>query len=401
MKIAIIGGGAAGFFTAINIAGKCPKVQVQIFERSKHLLSKVRVSGGGRCNVTNGREKPSTLTTFYPRGSKKMYDPLKTFGTRQMMDWLDERGVETKVEDDLRVFPKSNQSSSIIDCFLKEAGQLNIEILTSTPIVRIEKENQIWKIQGKDNAWTVDKVVFAPGASEQSWKVIEQLGLKTVPRVPSLFTFNIQDERLIDLPGLVFEEAQVKVVTTKLIESGPLLITHWGLSGPAILKLSAWGAEFLHDCGYRFDIMVNLINSPAEKFRKWLIETINNHGNRTIGNLKLDKCPSRYFIRVLDYCQIGSDRRLSELSKKNINKIVEELTQARFSVNGKSTFKEEFVTCGGVDLNEIDLSSMACKKHNGLYLAGETLNIDALTGGFNFQACWTAGWLISEHIKKL
>lgn len=400
MKVGIIGGGAAGFFAAINIAEKCPGIQITLLEKSNKVLAKVKVSGGGRCNVTNGRLKPAELTPFYPRGGKKLYKPLQTFGTVEMRKWLAKRGVPTKQEEDLRVFPASNTSQTIIDCFLRLTQKHRITVEKGSGVISIERR-QHWKVATHEQQFSFDKLIIATGASEQTWGMLETLGLKTVPRVPSLFTFNIKDPRIQSLQGLSFPKASLKISTTKLQESGPLLITHWGLSGPAVLKLSAWGAELLSEKKYQFDVIANLIDRSADEFRIWLKEQQMTTGNRQVGNLQVEGCPNRYFKQLLDVAEISTAKKLSQLNKKDINKITEELTQARFSVNGKSTFKEEFVTCGGVSLGEIDLNSMEAKQFPGLYLAGEVINIDALTGGFNFQACWTGGWQISEHIKNL
>ncbi len=399
MKIGIIGGGAAGFFSAINVAEKLPDAHITLLEKSSKVLAKVKVSGGGRCNVTNGRQKPAELTPFYPRGGKKLYKPFQHFGTLEMRQWLLKRDVATKEEEDQRVFPASNTSQTIIDCFLRLSKQHDVTIKMGFGVTKIERIDKSWHVFSHDQQLSFDRLVVASGASEQMWHVLENLGLQTEKRVPSLFTFNIKDQRLNELQGLSFPEATLKITSTKLQESGPLLITHWGLSGPAVLKLSAWGAELLQERKYSFELIANLVNQPSEEFRSWIKEQQVSHGNRQIGNLQVDNCPNRYYNRLLEMCEIPSTKKLSELSKKDVNKITEELTQARFSVKGKSTFKEEFVTCGGVALNEIELATMQAKRFPGLYLAGEVLNIDALTGGFNFQACWTGGWQISEHMQ--
>lgn len=401
MKIGIIGGGAAGFFTAINIAEKLPNAQISLLEKSSKVLSKVKVSGGGRCNVTNGREKTATLTGFYPRGGKKLYKPFQAFGTTDMRQWLEERGVTTKKEFDERVFPESNNSQTIIDCFLQLTQKYHVSLQKGFGATKIEQAGAGWLVYSSQEELYFDRLIVASGASEQMWRVLESLGLQTVARVPSLFTFNIKDPRLAQLQGLSFPSAFLKITTSKLQESGPLLITHWGLSGPAVLKLSAWGASWLHEKSYSFELIANLVNQPSEEFRSWLKAQQNTQGNRQVSNLQIEDCPNRYFKQLLEIAEIPLTKKLAELSKKDINKITEELTQARFQVKGKSTFKEEFVTCGGVALNEIDLNTMEAKRFPGLYLAGEVINIDALTGGFNFQACWTSGWQISEHLKAL
>lgn len=399
MKIIVIGGGAAGFFTAINVAEKCPEYQVTILEKSNKLLSKVKVSGGGRCNVTNERSRPSELVHFYPRGSKKLHHLFKAFSTSDMVNWLAEREVFTKAEDDKRMFPTTNSSQTIIDCFLKEAKKHQVEILQNQTLNSITKKENKWIVETKSQAFVADKVIMATGSSPSSWQVLEQLGLELTPIVPSLFTFNIKDERIAGLPGISFEDARVKITGSKLEESGPLLITHWGMSGPAILKLSAWGAYELESKAYKFDIMINFTGTAKpDELRNNLKKYTDANPKRKVINYPLFDLPKRFWERIIEYCGISKETPFVELGKKQRNKLIEELSQGRYTVNGKSTFKEEFVTAGGVKLSEVNLDTFECKRFPGLYIAGEVLDIDAITGGFNFQACWSAGWVISENI---
>ena len=395
MRVAVIGGGAAGFFTAINIAEKNTKARIVIFEKTSKLLSKVKVSGGGRCNVTNGSNKPSDLIDFYPRGGKKLYKPFEAFTTSNMQRWLSERGVNTHEEEDKRVFPATNNSQTVIDLFLRRCQELKIEIRKSTDVKDLSLLDGRWQV----NHEIFDKVVTATGSSEKSWKWLESLGLDLSPRVPSLFTFNIKDERIAGLYGLSFPSAHIKITKSKFQESGPLLITHWGLSGPAVLKLSSIAAVQLSDIQYNFQIIVNFLGLKPEEFRSWWQDQVSNNPKKSIGNLKVPHCPSRFWQNLLQLLDISLDKKIAEIGKKDLNRIVEQLTQANFTVKGKSTFKDEFVTAGGIELNEINLETMESRKFPGLYFAGEVLNIDALTGGFNFQACWTGGWLISEDLK--
>ncbi|MEM9325986.1 MAG: aminoacetone oxidase family FAD-binding enzyme, partial [Bacteroidota bacterium] len=395
----IIGGGAAGFFAAINIAEKCPRAQVIILEKSGKLLQKVKVSGGGRCNVTNGRQLPGDLVPFYPRGGKKLYRPLSQFGTREMRQWLSDRGIPTKVENDQRVFPVSDSSQTIIDCFLRRCEALNIRILTRQSVRGIGFDQE-WKLHIGEEVHGFDQVVIATGASEQSWKWMEALGLQTADRVPSLFTFNIKDPRLQNLQGIAFPHSEAKVAGTKLAESGPLLITLLGISGPSIFKLSSVGAKDLADGSYDFQVVISWTGQTADEFRSWLLSATKAYPKKQVANVKVPNCPTRFWSNLLAVLSIGEQTPLAELSKKAINRLTEEMTQGLFHVKGKSTFKEEFVTCGGVVLTEVEMRTMQCKNYPGLYLAGEALNIDGLTGGFNFQSCWTAGWLISEHMRN-
>ncbi|WP_420318658.1 NAD(P)/FAD-dependent oxidoreductase [Ekhidna sp.] len=398
MKIIVIGGGAAGFFTAINIAEKHPDYQVTILEKSNKLLQKVKVSGGGRCNVTNERNTPSELVQFYPRGQKKLHPLFKTFSTQDMANWLYNRGVETTAEEDHRVFPISNSSQTVIDCFLKLAESNNIQILKNHALVKLELSDSHWVVHTTQEAMNADKVVIATGSSPATWKILKETRLEMTAVVPSLFTFNIKDERIADLQGISFERAQVKIVSTKLVEEGPLLITHWGLSGPAILKLSSWGAYELEEKKYHFEILVNYLKVASDQSRQQFQEYRNLHPKRKVFNYPLFSLPRRFWERMVEYCGISDQIPFGELSKKQVNKLLEELTQGRYQVIGKSTFKEEFVTAGGIKLSEVSLKTFEAKRFPGLYLAGEVLDIDALTGGFNFQACWSAGWVISESV---
>ncbi|WP_462250196.1 BaiN/RdsA family NAD(P)/FAD-dependent oxidoreductase [Ekhidna sp.] len=399
MKVIVIGGGAAGFFSAINIAEKNPGYQVTILEKTNKLLSKVKVSGGGRCNVTNERAKPSELVNFYPRGGKKLHQVFKKFTTSDMVNWLKSKGVETKTENDLRMFPITDSSQTIIDCFLSEANRLNVQIIQNQSMTRIEQIAYKWKITTTNSDFEADKVIIATGSSPASLNLLSDLGLELSALEPSLFTFNIKDERLNQLQGISFTNANIKITGSKLEESGPLLITHWGLSGPAILKLSAWGAYHLASVDYQFDILVNYVgNLKSEEIREQLIKYKSLNPKRKLINYPLFELPKRFWENMLIICGIDDNHSCSDLSKKQINKLVEELYQGRYKVTGKSTFKDEFVTAGGIKLAEIDLNTFECKRYPNLYIAGEVLDIDALTGGFNFQACWSAGWIISDNI---
>lgn len=399
MRVVVIGGGAAGFFSAINIAEKHPDWKITILEKSSKLLSKVKVSGGGRCNVTNGRSAPAELVPFYPRGNKKLYSVFKQFSTLDMVDWLSQRGVSTHMEEDLRMFPSTDNSQTIIDCFLDQCKKLNITIKTNWSLDQITQVGAKWLIKSTAESLIADKVVIATGSSPASWKTLQKVGFKISNPVPSLFTFNIKDERINGLMGLTFPNASVKITNTKLEESGPMLITHWGLSGPAILKLSSWSARELHQINYKFSILINFLGDLSpNKVREDLLVQKNNHPKRKITNYPIYDLPKRFWTQICIYCGVDEEIPFGELPKKQANKLVEELTQGLYSVNGKSTFKEEFVTSGGIKLSEVDLNTFEARRFPGLYLAGEVLDIDALTGGFNFQACWSGGWIISQSI---
>ncbi|MEM6641802.1 MAG: NAD(P)/FAD-dependent oxidoreductase [Bacteroidota bacterium] len=400
MRVVVIGGGAAGFFTAINIAEKTPKATITLLERSNKLLHKVQISGGGRCNVTNARTKPSELVPFYPRGNKKLYPAFKKFSSDDMRSWLAHRGVAIKAEEDHRCFPISDSSQTIIDCFVELADKYSIRILkqqTWTDLVQYGRE---WIVITKEERIITDFVIVATGSSPSSWKILERIGLKVTKPVPSLFTFRINDSRIKELQGISFPAAQVKVAGTKLQEEGALLITHWGLSGPAVLKLSSWGAYQLEEIDYQFKILINFISKKPEAALGDLMRYKQQNAQRTVSKYPMWDVPRRFWERMLENVLPNTSMCYAELSKKHVNKIVEELTQGMYQVTGKSAFKEEFVTAGGIHLSEIDLTTYEAKRFPGLFAVGEVMDIDALTGGFNFQACWTGGWIISEYLSK-
>lgn len=399
MNIYVIGGGAAGFFTAINIAQKHPAYQVILLEKSGKLLQKVKVSGGGRCNVTNYRSSPSELVAFYPRGHKKLHGLFKKFTTTDMVDWLSQRGVETKHEEDQRMFPVTDSSQTIIDCFMEEAKKFGVKVQCNEPLVKLNSTPTGWEIITRSNVYQADKVVVASGSSPATLQILNELGLSLSSQVPSLFTFNIQDDRLKDLQGISFDHSHVRIVGTKLNDDGPLLITHWGLSGPAILKLSSIGAYELYSKDYQFEVLINFTDKQhPDEVKTHINQYQATNPKRKVANYPLFNIPRRFWNRMMEWCGISADIPYMELPKKVKNKLIEELSQGRYGVTGKSTFKEEFVTAGGVKLSEVNPDTFECKRYPNLYLAGEVLDIDALTGGFNFQACWSVGWVISESV---
>lgn len=398
--VIVVGGGAAGFFTAINIAEQSPELKIAIFERGKEVLSKVKVSGGGRCNVTHAEFIPNELAKNYPRGEKELKGPFHTFMTGDTMEWFQNRGVSLKIEDDGRIFPESDSSQTIIDCFLNEANRLGIAILKSHVVKGIGKENDIWKISSNQGEYTASKLVIATGSNPKIWKLLSDLDHQIVNAVPSLFTFNIKDERIAKLPGIA-TKVTVKVLHTKLRSEGPLLITHWGMSGPAILKLSAWGAIELNALNYNFDILVNWLQywstDEAIEELKQFKETLRKQLIIKYAQFEL---PKRLWQSLVLASGITENQKWADLNKKQIVKLAEQLTQSVFKVKGKSTFKEEFVTAGGIDLKEVNFKTFGSKKHDDLYFAGEVLNIDAITGGFNFQNAWTGGFIVAKAITS-
>ena len=400
-KIVIIGAGAAGFFSAIRIAENHPDYEIIIFERGKDVLQKVKISGGGRCNVTHACWTPKELVKFYPRGSKALLGPFHKFGCGDTGDWFEKRGVPLKIEEDGRIFPQSDNSQSIMDCLLKSAQNAGVKIMTNQRVDAISVlENNKFEIKAK-NIFNADALVVTAGSSTALWAILENLGHQIEEPVPSLFTFNIKDERINQLPGLSVNNASVSVEGQKeLSASGPLLITHWGLSGPGILRLSAWGARWMHEKNYDFKIKINWIYSEgnAEQVKEKLLKLKIEMPKKMVISNPLFAIPTRLWQSFCAAAEIPKEMNWANLSKNQLNKLADELCSATYKVTGKSTNKEEFVTAGGVRLDEINFTKFESKIIPNLYLAGEILDIDALTGGFNFQAAWTAGWIIGENI---
>jgi len=396
--IIIVGGGAAGFFTAINIVEKNPKLKVAILERGSEVLSKVRISGGGRCNVTHACFEPNELVKFYPRGEKELRGPFHQFCSGDTVEWFSNHGVELKIEDDGRMFPVSNSSQTIIDCFLEATQKLGITVLTGQSVQSIFKKYNLWKIETQNENYITEKLILATGSNPKIWEMLQTFGHAIVTPVPSLFTFNIKDSRIKELPG-VSAQVSVKVKDTKLTSTGPLLITHWGMSGPAILKLSAWGARILSEKNYQFTIFVNWLNDidtgDAEKILKDLKQ---EHAKKAVSKKSPFDFPNRLWESLVLASNIQEETKWADLSKIQLQNLANQLTNSSFQVNGKSTFKEEFVTAGGIDLKEINFKTMQSKLHENLYFAEEILNIDAVTRGFNFQNAWTSGFILANSL---
>jgi predicted Rossmann fold flavoprotein len=399
--ILIVGGGAAGFFSAINIVERNPKLKVAILERGKEVLSKVRVSGGGRCNVTHACFDPNELVKFYPRGEKELRGPFHQFCSGDTIEWFEKHGVELKIEDDGRMFPVSNSSQTIIDCFLHASHKLGITILTGQSVQSIFKKENCWKIETQTENYLAEKLILATGSNPKIWDLLHTFGHAIITPVPSLFTFNVKDPRIKELPGIA-TQVNVKVIGSKLESTGPLLITHWGMSGPAILKLSAWGARILHDKNYQFAIEVNWLNDiDTEEAETLLKELKQEHAKKTVAKKSPLEVQNRLWESLVLASGIGAETKWADLSKIQLQNLANQLTKGIFQVNGKSTFKEEFVTAGGIDLKEINFKTMESKLHPNLYFAGEIVNIDAITGGFNFQNAWTSGFIVANAIAEL
>ncbi len=369
-----------------------------ILERGKSVLEKVRISGGGRCNVTHACFDPKDLTAFYPRGGRELRGPFHHFACGDTMGWFEDRGVPLKIEEDGRVFPVSDDSQSIIDCLWQTAKRLGVDVRTRSSAADPRPL--------ADGGWAVplrsgeelraDKLVITTGSNPTVWKTLGRLGHTLVDPVPSLFTFDIQDQRISGLAGISLPWVALRIDGQKLSAEGPLLVTHRGLSGPAILRLSAWGARELAGGGYRFPLHVNWTNHRPQDVAELLAERRTEWAKRQIGNYPLYDLPQRLWQRLVQAARIPDDRQWAQLTSAQSQALVEQLTDARFSVTGKSTHKEEFVTAGGVDLKEVDFRDFSSRKLPNLHLAGEVLDIDAITGGFNFQAAWTGGYLIGQ-----
>ena len=398
-KVIIIGGGASGFFTAANIDTKL--YDVTILEQNSDVLQKVKISGGGRCNVSHACFDPRELVQFYPRGNKELLSVFTKFQPRDTMNWYEEHGVALKIEDDNRIFPESNSSQSIIDCLVNECRKKNVKILTKQTVTEILPQENGYKIHTTDQNYFADYVVFSTGSSPKAFKILEKLGHQIIAPVPSLFTFNIKNEILKDLMGTSFQYVNIEIPKLNLEESGSLLITHWGLSGPAILKLSAWGARELAALKYQFEIIVNFIGTASEDALEIFKNFKENEPKKSIGQAKIFDITNRFWQRILFVSGIDTTKQLANINNKEMQKIIENLCCCRMNVTGKSTFKEEFVTAGGVDLKEMDFKTMKSKKLPNFYISGEVLNIDAVTGGFNFQACWSEGWLIAQDLNAV
>jgi predicted Rossmann fold flavoprotein len=398
--IILVGGGAAGFFTAINIVENNPKLKVAILERGKTVLEKVRISGGGRCNVTHACFVPNDLVKFYPRGEKELRGPFHQFCSGDTIEWFEKHGVELKIEDDGRMFPTTDSSQTIIDCFLGLTQKLKIDVLTGQSVQSLFHGDDYWKVETNHETFSCQKLVMTTGSNPKIWELLESMNHTIIPPVPSLFTFNIKDARIKDLMG-VSAFANVKVKCTKLEASGPLLITHWGMSGPGILRLSAWGAIILAEKKYQFVIEINWLNDVTfEEAMETLKELKQEHAKKVVSKKSPFEFPNRLWESLVLASGIDNETKWADLTKMQLTNLANQLTNGQFQINGKSTFKEEFVTAGGIDLREINFKTMESKLHENLFFAGEIVNIDAITGGFNFQNAWTSGFIAANSITS-
>lgn len=403
--MAVIGGGAAGFFAGVNAARLLPGLKVTIFERSREVMSKVRISGGGRCNVTHHCFDPEILSEAYPRGSRELRWAFEQFQASDTVSWFRERGVELKTEADGRMFPVTDDSATVIDCLKREARRYNVSVQTQTRVDAIETEGDgKYRLAIRGGKYSsCDTVIIATGGSNRlsTYDWLKELGHSIEKPVPSLFTFNFRNKVFKDLAGISVDKVSVAIDGTSFQHSGPVLITHWGLSGPAVLKTSAWAARYLHDLEYRFTIRVNWLHSKDEQqVRETLDRLRSENARKTVSRQNTFPIPNRLWERLLELSDISPKRRWAELSNQQMHELAQQLTAASYDIQGKTTYKEEFVTCGGIPLREVNTGTMESKICPNLYFAGEVLDIDGITGGFNFQSAWTTGWIAAQSISN-
>ncbi|RMG59498.1 MAG: NAD(P)/FAD-dependent oxidoreductase [Bacteroidetes bacterium] len=397
-RLLVAGGGAAGFFGAVVAAEACPGLAVMILEQGHEVLGKVRISGGGRCNLTHACWDPKELVQAYPRGQRELLGPFHKFGPADTVAWFGDRGVETKVEADGRMFPVSDQSQSVVDCLQKAARAAGVVVRTRTAVQALRPREGAWEVSTARGPLYAERLLVATGSSARMWKLLGELGHQMVPPVPSLFTFNIRDPRLEGLAGVSVPQAEVSLPALGMSQSGPLLITHWGLSGPAVLKLSAIGARALEKVAYRFELVINWCGQSPEAVMADLETARRERPRKKVVNHSLGAIPQRLWERMVQQAGVAPGQTWAQLRRKEMTALLQELTAARLRAQGKSTFKEEFVTAGGVSLREVDFRRFESRVWPGLHLAGEVLDIDAVTGGYNFQAAWTGGWLAGQAI---
>ncbi|RYY88449.1 MAG: NAD(P)/FAD-dependent oxidoreductase [Chitinophagaceae bacterium] len=402
-RLIVIGGGAAGFFCAINAARLNPGLKVTLLEKSSKLLAKVRVSGGGRCNVTHQLFEIGPFSQRYPRGQNFLKKTLHQFDAIATLRWFEERGVTLKAEADGRMFPTTDSSETIIACLLREAARYAVEIRMNADVRSVRKDDSFHVELASGQVLQADALCIASGGAPKSSQFdwLRALGHSIVDPLPSLFTFNLPGHPISALMGLSVERARVKIEGSKLVEEGPVLITHWGLSGPAILRLSAWGARELAEKQYTFNVHVHW--SPAQSdadLKSEFSDARRHHPQRKVLNGNPTPLPARLWEFLLQQAGISTEQRFADLPAKAENALIRSITDSVFSVKGKTTFKEEFVTAGGIHLSEVDPNTMMSRKVPGLYFAGEVLDVDGITGGFNFQHAWTSGWIAAASIGK-
>lgn len=395
LSVAVIGGGAAGFFAALSVKQHHPSARVVLFEKSATFLAKVKVSGGGRCNVTHAAFSPSALAKQYPRGGKELKKAFNQFHAKDTVAWFAERGVALHTEADNRMFPVTNDAQTIIDCLVGSARKANVELRLQHPIRSLQPSAGQWQLDES----RFDRVIVATGGGTKlsSFDWLANLGHRIAPPVPSLFTFNMPNNPIVALMGVVVPDAVVRIQGTKLVERGPVLITHWGMSGPAILKLSAWGARDLAERGYRFITQINWLGTHSTlEVERAVEEMCLSSRNKKLANACPFELPRKFWEYALRSSGNDLEATAGSLGKKQRNRLINALLNDCYHVEGKTTFKEEFVTCGGVSREDVDFATLQSRVAPGLYFAGEVLDIDGVTGGFNFQAAWTTGFIAGK-----
>ena len=398
--VLIIGGGAAGFFSACLLAENHSNIKITILEKDKEVLKKVRISGGGRCNVTHACFEHGDLVKFYPRGEKELYAPFLKFQPKDTIEWFSKNDVALKTEADGRMFPVTDSSETIIDCFMRICKKHHVDVKLSCRVTSISRIETKWEVTGSDKTYLSEYLIITAGSSPSIWTILASMGHTIVPAVPSLFTFKVNDKALNDLAGISLPAASVKILGLKHSTVGPILITHWGLSGPAILKMSAWASIELHELKYDFDIELNWISRTYEDVLTDVKQIKESDAKKQMGNVAMYKIPQRFWMYILHTSDIQSTQQWANITKKQTQDLARNMTKFTLRVKGKSTNKDEFVTAGGVSLKEINFKNFQSKIQENLYFAGEVLNIDGLTGGFNFQSAWTGAYIISKDIAS-
>lgn len=396
--LVVVGGGAAGFFAAINTAVFNPRAKIIIIEKSSRVLQKVKISGGGRCNVTNRISIPTELSTNYPRGEDFLTNPFEEFTTTDTIAWFEKRGVKLKTEKDGRIFPVSNSSQTIIDCFLTACETHKIEVLTSTEIKSFEFNRGEWQSQGSLQTFRSTNLVIATGSSPAFWRELTRQKFEITSAVPSLFTFTTDNQELTALQGISIPDGTVSIKHTTFQQKNPVLITHWGFSGPAILKLSATAARYLHEKNYQFTLLINWLGIPAEQLLAELKKLSEKQPKKNIIAHNPFRLPSRLWKYLCEKSGIRPYQNWAECGTKTFTRLTTTLCEDPQEIIGKSTYKDEFVTAGGLKLDAINPRTFQHKELPNLFFAGEVLDIDGFTGGFNFQAAWTAGYIIAKNV---
>lgn len=397
-KVAVIGGGAAGFFAALSVAEHHPSAHITLYEKSSKVLSKVKISGGGRCNVTHNCTDINTLIQAYPRGGKQLKSIFHAFQPKDTIAWFNARGVALKTEKDGRMFPITDDSQTIIDCLETACNKLGIQRQLNSGVEKISPQGEQWILEFKNGSIQCDAVIVTTGGSpkDKGFDWLANLEHSIIPPVPSLFTFNMPKEDITQLMGVVAKKTKVYINGSKIKTEGPILITHWGMSGPAILKASSMGARVLANHNYQFSIRVQWLEESPQELFSMLEKIAKNNPQKQIGKYNPFNFPNRLWTYLLNKIKLAQDRRWNEVGQKNFHRLIDLLTNDSYAVEGKTTFKEEFVTCGGISLRDINMKTMESKKAKGLYFAGEVLDIDAITGGYNFQAAWSGGYVAGK-----